>query len=569
MSSLVVPSWLFGLVTVIAGGAVGLAVAVLVQSRSRLADAAQAVTKLRREHELVLESISDDVTYLDTEMRVVWTNRTDGDHGTSCPEQPTHRGDICHRAIAGSLRPCAGCPVPEVLRSGEPAEGVVECRDGAILRLCAAPVRDRDGTVVGVVQTARDITEKRQLAERLQRLEKMEAVGQLAAGVAHDFNNSLQVMLGHGELLAGTLAADDASRSSVQAILRAGRQAREVVSRLLTFSRNREPRLQACDLGALITGQTDLLRRLVDASVDLRVEAIPPLPPVVADATQVEQVLTNLVVNARDAMPEGGTIEVRLRAVALDRREAQAMGAPAFGQFVELSVADTGTGIPPELQDRVFEPFFTTKDVDRGTGLGLSTVYGIVTAHHGYVKLASAPGRGTTFRVGLPAERTLAVRAERSSRAGGSRRAHVLLVEDDPAVRAFATKVLRDAGHTVEVAADGPAASGLLERDDVRYDAVIMDVMLPGRNGWAVYCHARRRHPDLRVVFCSGHAPSMLAAEFAGEFAGRQFLQKPYAPEELLARLGAVLAGGPPPVRGRPGRSAGVPGGEADHAASD
>ncbi len=559
MSTVDVPIWLFGLLAVAGGGATGLAVAVVLQSRSRLAAAAQAMSTLRRERELVLESISDNVTYLDTEMRVVWTNWTDGASGARAPQFPTRRGDVCHQAIAGSPRPCEGCPVPRVLASGDASEGVVACRDGTILRLCAAPVRDHDGTIVGVVQTARDITEKRQLAERMQRLQKMEAVGQLAAGVAHDFNNSLQVMLGHGELLAGALDHDASSRASVQAILRAGRQARDVVSRLLTFSRNSEPRLQACDLAGLITDQTTLLGRLVDATVELHVEVSATLPPVVADATQVEQVLTNLVVNARDAMPEGGEIKIALRVVDLDRRAARMVGAPTPGRFVELSVADTGVGIPPELRERILEPFFTTKDVDRGTGLGLSTVYGIVTAHHGYLRLESELGRGTTFHVGLPAEGTLALRGAAGSAGRMSRSARVLLVEDDPAVRAFAGTVLRSAGHAVEAVADGLAASELLERADAGCDVVIMDVMLPGRNGWAVWTRARQRHPGLRVVFCSGHPPARLAAEVSGELAGGEFLHKPYQAEELLGALESVLdAGTAAPGTGRRGAGGGA-----------
>lgn len=347
-----------------------------------------------RERLLVLQSISDRVTYLDHDFNLVWTNRV---------EQSAKPVSCCHELIMRRDTPCANCPAKTVLQTGREAEGVVETDDGRVERMSAAPVRDDDGVLIGVVLTARDITEKRELAEYLQQAQKMEAVGQLAAGVAHDFNNSLQVILGYGQVMSETMDRGDAMFPQLQAIIRSGKQARNVVRQLLTFSRKRESHTEAVDLGGLARDQVEVLSRLVGASVAINLSVASDLPVVSADRTQVEQVLMNLCANARDAMPQGGRLDIVVERRVLDAEAARRCHAPQAGEFVELSVADEGEGIPLELQSRIYDPFFTTKSVDQGTGMGLATVFGIVSAHGGYIDMDSKPGHGAAFRIGWPA----------------------------------------------------------------------------------------------------------------------------------------------------------------------
>ena len=520
--------------------------------RRRGAEYRRELRLARRDKDVVLASISDQVTFLDADLRIVWSNwHDDAEQRASSLPRP---GAVCHQAIAGRFEPCPGCPAPGVLRTGIASEGVVICNDGSILRMSAAPVRDEDGRTIGVVQTARDITEKRRLAAQLQQAQKMEAVGQLAAGVAHEFNNNLQVILGNAEMVAADLAPDSEQSRRLQAAMRAGDRAREVVKHLLTFRRRRDPHIELTDLGVLVGRQVEMMRRLMGVQVDIGFTVAPELPLVEVDPSQVEQVLLNLCLNARDAMPDGGRLDLELKVVELDAGAARRRGAPAVGAYVLLQVHDDGEGIPAEVQDRIFDPFFTTKDVDRGTGLGLATVHGIVAAHRGFIELESQPHQGTQFSVYWPVGATTPDRERTASTDDESASpSRILVVEDESAVRELAVSVLESQGHRVEAAADGHEALARLARGGRHYDLVVMDVMLPGLNGWTVYTRAIAHRPDLKVVFCSGHSPALLESEFRLEMAELEFLQKPYRAADLVARVHELLAR--PGVRTRQKRS--------------
>jgi signal transduction histidine kinase/CheY-like chemotaxis protein len=527
--------WSAGAIVVLATALTALLVVLALLLRRQRRDR-RRLAAAEREKALILAGISDRVTYLDRELNIVWTNWTDED-GQPRPGRP------CHEVIASRDTPCRGCPATEVLRTGKSCEGVVTCDDGRVLRMVAAAVRDDAGGIIGVVQTSRDITEKRRLAERLKTTQKTEAVGRLAAGVAHDFNNSLQVLLGYAEMLRDQVSPGSEADGYLQSMLRAGGQARDVVRQLLTFSRKRPPCFELLDLAGYLREKVDALERLMGEGIEIELSAPADLPWVTADPSQLEQVLLNLCVNARDAMPAGGALRLSLVSEDLDAEEAARRGAPVAGSYVLLCVRDDGEGIAPEIQDRIFDPFFTTKEVDRGTGLGLATVQGIVTAHQGFVELASKPRRGTCFRVGWPAGavlpdgRVAPARAEIDAPTGC-----VLVVEDSQPVRELAVEVLVRYGHRVDTAADGRQALDILLRDGDRYDVVVMDVMLPGLNGWSVYTKASARHPRLRAVFCSGQGPALLETEFRMDIPELEYLQKPYRPAELLASVNALLA---------------------------
>jgi len=497
--------------------------------------ARRRIRDIQAQHELVLGSITDHVTYLDTDLRIVWSNARVA--GSDQSDRP------CYETECGVAKPCASCPLTRVLEDLEPAEGTVTCREGAVLRVSAAPVLDQHGRLSGVVRISRDITEKRRLAERLQQVEKMEAVGQLAAGVAHDFNNSLQAILGYSELLDGHCQGDEHAGRQLNALRRAADRARDVVSHLLAFGRKQEPQTQTMDLSGLLAQQAEAMNRLVGAHLEVRWRTPEAgVPQVAADPSQVEQVLVNLCVNARDAMPDGGVIEVGLESVVLDSEAACDMSAPGPGSYVVMSVSDQGHGISAAIRDRIFDPFFTTKSVDRGTGLGLSTVYGIVNSHDGFIEVDSAPGRGSSFRVGWPVapDDTTELDGE-IPRAGADGPARLLLVEDDADVRELAARTLGRDGHRVETAGDGREALQRLVEAGDRFDAVIMDVMLPGLNGWTVYRRARRLWPRLPVIFTSGHGKSQLESELRMSVPDVEFIQKPYLPIELSVGVRCLL----------------------------
>ncbi len=494
----------------------------------------------QRDRDVALASITDNVTLVDTGMRIVWANWSGG--RSACSLNDPIPGEICHTVVAGRDEPCVGCPVPEVLRTGETAEGEVTCNNGRIMRMTASPVRDENGELIGVTQCARDITEQRRMAERLRQAQKMEAVGQLAAGVAHDFNNGLQVILGYTEMLAAELDDRADLREYTGAVLRAGNQARDVVGHLLAFSRNRGSCAEMVDLGAALTERLDPLRRLMGPDIDINLSVEPDLPLVAADPARMEQVILNLCVNARDAMPDGGRLDLRLTMATLRNGDAARVGAPAPGDYVRLHVEDTGEGIAPEVRDRVFDPFFTTRAVGRGRGLGLATVYGIVSAHQGYIELDSEPGRGTEVRIGWPAAATVpAAQPVEAAAATVIRKARILVAEDSRPVRDLAVAVLKRQGHEVATASDGREALSMLLQQGDRFDVVVMDVVLPGLDGWTVYSRASAVHPRLRAVFCSGHSAAMLKSEFQFDAPDVQYLQKPYSPADLATRIQEIL----------------------------
>ena len=360
--------------------------------------------------------------------------------------------------------------------------------------------------------------------------------------MAHEINNNLQVIQGNVEMVAADLASDSDQFRRLQAAMKAGDRARDVVKHLLIFSRRQDPRVELLDLGAMVGQQVEMLRRLMGVQVDIGFAVVGELPLVAADPSHVEQVLLNLCLNARDAMPDGGRLDLELRTVELDAEAARRRGAPAPGTFVLLSVLDDGEGIPQEIQDRIFDPFFSTREVDCGTGLGLATVHGIVAAHGGFIELESKPPRGTRFRIGWPVGAAVPAGQHIVNTANESvPPSRILVVEDESAVRELAVSVLVNHGHKVDAAADGHEALARLARGGRHYDLVVMDVMLPGLNGWAVYTRSCGHRPGLKVVFCSGHSPALLESEFRVEMAELEFLQKPYRAADLVARVDELL----------------------------
>ncbi|HVH68614.1 MAG TPA: PAS domain S-box protein [Gemmatimonadales bacterium] len=390
---------------------------------------------------------------------------------------------------------------------------------------------------------ARDVTAQRHLEEQLRQSQKMEAVGQLAGGIAHDFNNLLTAILGSTQLLLHGTPPDDARREDIEEIRHAGLRAAELTRQLLAFSRRQVLAPKVLELNAAVANMEKMLRRLLGEDVELVTSLDPAAGAVSADPGQLEQVLLNLAVNARDAMPGGGRLGVATSRFTLDQEQIERRHRMPAGDYACLAVTDTGVGMDEATQAHLFEPFFTTKEVGKGTGLGLATVYGIVKQSGGYIWVYSEPGRGTTVKVYLPrvsgvAESPAApVLAE--ARGGDET---VLLVEDAAPVRTLARRSLEGRGYRVLDASDGPAALALSARHAGRIDLLVTDVVMPGMSGRELAERLAPQRPSMKVLYTSGYTDDTMVRQGVLT-AGVAFLQKPFIPDTLARKVREVLDG--------------------------
>ena len=370
----------------------------------------------------------------------------------------------------------------------------------------------------------------------------MEAVGQLAGGIAHDFNNLLTAILGFSELLRASFTPDDERMADVGEILGAARRAASLTQQLLAFSRKQVLQSVVLDLNDVVSKAEKLLRHLIGESIVLRTVLDTTLGTVKGDPAQIEQVIMNLAVNARDAMPNGGSLVIDTGNVDLDNEFTGEYSVAGAGRYVRLRVSDSGAGIDPAARSRLFEPFFTTKGLGKGTGLGLSTVYGIVKQSGGFVKVDSDPDRGATFEVYLPRVDAAAPDAldERVPVAVPSGRETVLVVEDEHALRAVARRTLAGLGYRVLDAISGEDALAVLEGQAEPIDLMITDVIMPGISGRELARRLAVARPGLRVLFMSGYADDALA-DHGVLAADVEYLQKPFTPDELARRVRDVL----------------------------
>ena len=398
-----------------------------------------------------------------------------------------------------------------------------------------SPVRDPAGRITNYVAVKRDITREVQLEAQLRQSQKMEAIGRLAGGVAHDFNNILTVILLQTELITGRGGLPEAAREGLQQIRAAAERAANLTRQLLLFSRRQVMQPRDLDLNEVVRNLAKMLQRIIGEDVHLELRPYPAPLMTRADAGMLEQVLMNLAVNARDAMPQGGRLIIETAPKEFTAEEVAALPDARPGHYVGVRVSDTGCGIPPEILPRIFEPFFTTKEPGKGTGLGLATVFGIVKQHGGCLQVASEPGRGTTFEVFLPALAEPAAAgstaAPRPAPRGGAET--LLLVEDDPEVRTLTRATLERHGYRVLEAPDGLATLGLWRQHRDAVALLLTDLVMPGGlNGRDLAQRLRLDRPQLKVIYTSGYS-----AELAGRKwhpgPGEAFLQKP-CPVELL-----------------------------------
>ncbi|MBX3275844.1 MAG: response regulator [Sandaracinaceae bacterium] len=411
---------------------------------------------------------------------------------------------------------------------------------GRTLKGRVEPLRDANDAIVGVIGVALDVTDTRLLEEQVRRSQKMEALGQLAGGVAHDFNNLLTAIVSFTELAQEQVPEGTEAREDLSQVLSAAHRGTDLVRKLLAFSRRPTAKAETVDLNRVVTDLVPMLRRLVGEKVEIAVELGAPAPTTRAETGSLEQVIVNLVVNARDASPRGGTVTVSTRTIALSHADPRvAHGSLAPGYYRVLAVRDDGPGIAPSVRERIFEPFFTTKPAGKGTGLGLSTCYGIARSAGGGIDVASAPGSGATFRVYLPAapDEDAALAAE--PRTAPQQGELVLLIEDDEQVRPLVTRLLRAAGCAVLAAASMEDALRIAEERGAEVRLVLSDLVMPDRGPEATE-RLHRLLPDAAVLYMSGYDRASLEGR-ALIGAGAPLLQKPFTSRELASAVRAAL----------------------------
>ncbi len=433
--------------------------------------------------------------------------------------------------------------VPKMVAGDYDEEYRIVRPDGAIrwIRDRAFPVRESDGRVTRLAGIAEDVTERRQLEAQLRQTQKMESIGLLAGGVAHDFNNLLTVIAGNVELLIPDLPSEGDQRILATEIQAAGERAAALTRQLLAFSRREVLEPKVLRLERVVADTEKMLRRLLGEDIVLTTSLSPSTARVNLDPGHVTQVIVNLAVNARDAMPRGGRLTIATDSVVRDAAYAASHPLVRPGPYVMLSLSDTGCGMTPEVRGRVFEPFFTTKGPGRGTGLGLAVVHGIVEQSGGHLELDSTPGVGTTLRLYFPAVvETIHARTERNATGGDRGSETVLLVEDDESVRRLGARALESYGYTVHVATDGKEALARVYSGTIRPDLVVTDVVMPRMNGRELSDALRQRHPTLKVLFTSGYTDDAVIRNGIDR-AEVAFLQKPYTPLTLVRNVRDLL----------------------------
>jgi PAS domain S-box-containing protein len=408
-----------------------------------------------------------------------------------------------------------------------------------------SPVRDARGQIVNYVAVKRDVTREVALEAQLRQAQKLEAVGQLAGGVAHDFNNILAVIMMRAELASGTAGLPNAVQEAFRGIIAAADRAANLTRQLLLFSRRQVMQARRLDLNEVVTNLAKMLGRIIGEDVRLQLNLDPAPTFTHADAGMLDQVLMNLAVNARDAMPKGGRLNIETSSVVLDLDQASQIPEAVPGRFVCLRVSDTGCGIPPEVLPHVFEPFFTTKETGKGTGLGLATVFGIVKLHRGWLQVDSKVGHGTTFSIFLPAGETPAgpsvPETAKAEPRGGAE--CIMLVEDDPAVRQLTRLALERKGYRVVEAANGVDAQRVWVEHGPRIDLLLTDLVMPeGLDGRELAAQLRQKQPGLKVVFISGYSPEIAGRQWTLA-AGQAFIKKPCGTDQLASVIRQCLDG--------------------------
>jgi PAS domain S-box-containing protein len=495
----------------------------------------------------VLESVDEGFIVISRDFRIISVNKA----YCSKLKLPSHIviGRHCHEISHHMSAPCyeegEDCAVRRTFETGEPHTAVHTHYDkegnSVYIEVKSFPLKNSRGEIISAIEIHNDITEKKKLEEQLRHAQKMEAVGTLAGGVAHDFNNILTAIIGYGSLLQMKMDENDPLRSNVDSILASTERAANLTQSLLAFSRKQILAPKLADMNTIVRRVEKLLARLIGEDVEIQPDLHGGPLTIKADTGQIEQVLINLATNARDAMPQGGRLTLETTSVELDNEYAKEHGYGKPGRYALLTVTDTGSGMDKKTVERIFEPFFTTKAAGKGTGLGLAIVYGIVKQHGGYINVYSESGMGSVFRVYLPLV-TASVEAAKTSESpapqGGTET--ILVAEDDASVRNLTKSVLQGFGYTVIEASDGEEAIHKFMQCKEAIQLLILDVIMPKKNGREAYDEIRKINPAIKTLFTSGYTAEIIHRKGILEN-GANFLSKPASPRELLNKIKEIL----------------------------
>jgi two-component system cell cycle sensor histidine kinase/response regulator CckA len=520
----------------------------------------RAQETLRQERDFIsriMETSPSGIVVTDCEGKITFANPRAGEV-LQLSQHAAQTGNVLTWRVAdldGNLLSGQVSRLKNVLVSGDPAldiHHVIEFPDGqrAVLSTNATPLFNQEGRIDGMIVTVEDVTQRLALETQLRQSQKMDSLGQLAAGVAHDINNILTIIQGHAGLLLNAAPPDSDSAKSASQIAAASERAAGFIRHLLAFSRKQIYRTKILDLNSVLHNLEALLPRMLGTHITLEINCTPHLPHIAADTSLVEQIVMNLAINARDAMPKGGKLMIKTSAISLDSVSVRRHPEGRTGHFICLSVADTGCGIEPALIRRIFEPFFTTKEVGKGTGLGLATVYAVVKQHHGWIEVQSQVGAGSNFKIYLPASDQgfadpVTPSTQSQSVRGGKET--ILVAEDESALLDLMQHVLSQYKYKILTATSGAEALRVWDQHQGGIDLLLTDVIMPGgMTGRELATELKKRKPELKVIFTSGFNSSMAGKDWGDTV----FLPKPYLPDVAAKLIRSTLDSSPASLAG-------------------
>ncbi len=493
---------------------------------------------LSNQFNALLDTLPDRIVLHDTEHRVIWANKAaTQDLGHDVSELI---GQHCFKLWQNRTSPCDPCPVEQTLKSGSPSIVNIVTSDGHTWELRAIPVRD-DGVITSLIEVGRDITEHLLLEEKLRQSQKMDAVGRLAGGVAHDFNNMLNAILGYSELALQRCASDEKTSSYLKEVLKAAARSADLTHQLLAFSRKQvvEPRI--IDINRQISDQLKFFAKLIGEDIQLQFDPDSGSEQVLMDPTQIDQILVNLIVNARDAISGNGRISIKISTDTLDDAYCRTYLGTKPGEYIRLSVSDDGCGMDAKTLERIFEPFFTTKDKGKGTGLGLATVYGIVNQNNGEIHAESEPGKGTTFIIHLPCIQSDALQFTTPEIVEPPKGTETIMVVEDEQQNLEITQILlEECGYTVIATQSPLEACKLFAEQMDKISLVISDVVMPQINGKDLYIRLNNIKPGIKVLFMSGYTDDVITNRGVLP-EGTKFIHKPFTIQRLATKVRTVL----------------------------
>lgn len=512
------------------------------QAETELKRQEEQYRQLSQEYRTLLDNVPDGIVHLGPDLSVLWANAAarkiiDLPEEVSCSSRP------CHEVFWHRHEPCTHCPVVRCQQTlvNEFASLSPDGKE-KMLEIRAVPLQDDNGALIGIIEIIRDITAHRRLEEQFRQAQKMESIGTFAGGIAHDFNNILSAILGYGEIALEDLEVQHPAYKSVRTIVDAGLRASHLTKDLLMFSRKQVSKKEPVDLNRLITRLEKFIRRIIGEDIQLETHLATRPLRLLADSHQIDQVLMNFATNARDAMPGGGLFAITTQPMCVDQHFIETHGFGQPGYYAQITVADTGKGMDQATMSKIFDPFFTTKEMGKGTGLGMSVVYGIIAEHQGHIAVHSEPGKGAAFELYLPLldqhqEAPPNQHPPQRLRAGTET---ILLAEDEWHVRELYATALERAGYTVLTAINGEEAVQLFRTCGQRIDLLIFDLVMPKMNGKLAMEAIDRLQPDIKGLFISGYAPENILQSELRDLNKEMFL-KPGPPKELLHLVRKIL----------------------------